>query len=357
VNGTNKSGKNDSGLKLGDPNKGEISDAEFISRIPFKETREYTTSIMGRYAQSSDPSAITATTTSQKYAASLKAANAIQDPELRKFTEDHIEDLKRQSIAQDNATFETAADYVNKTGFQSIPAQLLNSIPADDLIKLRRLDDYKNKQIEPKTDYTKLESFLSMPVDELASKSLARDIQPYLSKSDFNTVREAWSKAKTGDQTYQQVAAAKEKTIQAAMSAAGIYVGQGKDAVQPKNIEKQQQFRDALQGRIDSFKVSNGGKEPSVSDVEDLSNQLLMKVKIQGAGVVFGDKSAVLWEVPPEDVGKTFVDKGAVKLDQIPPSDRRQIINAIRAAGEAPTPEAIIANYLNRISKLNIQVK
>lgn len=357
VSGTNKSGKNDSGLKLGDPGKGEISEADFIARIPFKETREYTASIMGRYAQSSDPKAITAMTTNQRYAASLKAANAIPDPQLRKFTEDHIEDLKRQAVAQDNATFETAADYVNKSGFQSIPAQLLNTIPADDIIKLRRLDDYKNKAIEPKTDYTKLEGFLSMPTDELASKSLARDIQPFLSKSDFNTVREAWSKAKTGDQTYQQVAMAKEKTVQTAMASAGIAIGKSEDALKPANLAKQQQFRDALQGRIDSYKVHNDGREPSVSEVEDLSNQLLMKVKIQGAGTVFGDKSAVLWEVPPENLSKTFVDKGAIKLEQIPPSDRRQIINAIRAAGAAPTPEAIIANYLNRISKLDIQVK
>jgi hypothetical protein len=41
INGTNKTGKNNSGLRLGDPRTGEISTAEFVSGVPFEETRNY----------------------------------------------------------------------------------------------------------------------------------------------------------------------------------------------------------------------------------------------------------------------------------------------------------------------------
>lgn len=41
INGTNDSGKNPGGRKLGNPATGEISPAEFVRRIPWKETRQY----------------------------------------------------------------------------------------------------------------------------------------------------------------------------------------------------------------------------------------------------------------------------------------------------------------------------
>lgn len=41
MNGTNKTGKNRDGIKLGDPRNGEISVNAFAARFPFKETRDY----------------------------------------------------------------------------------------------------------------------------------------------------------------------------------------------------------------------------------------------------------------------------------------------------------------------------
>lgn len=41
ISGTNVSGKNPKMLALGDPRTGEVSDAEFVKRIPFEETRKY----------------------------------------------------------------------------------------------------------------------------------------------------------------------------------------------------------------------------------------------------------------------------------------------------------------------------
>jgi soluble lytic murein transglycosylase-like protein len=47
INGTNKTGKNESLTKIGDPRKGEISDAGFTSAIPLKETREHVQKVLG----------------------------------------------------------------------------------------------------------------------------------------------------------------------------------------------------------------------------------------------------------------------------------------------------------------------
>ncbi|HDZ0832192.1 TPA: transglycosylase SLT domain-containing protein [Klebsiella pneumoniae] len=56
INGTNKAEKNPALLRLGDPNKGEISSDQFIAGIPFSETRNYTMNVLSR-AQSLPPEA------------------------------------------------------------------------------------------------------------------------------------------------------------------------------------------------------------------------------------------------------------------------------------------------------------
>lgn len=47
INGTNKTGKNESLTKIGDPRKGEISDTGFTAAIPLKETREHVQKVLG----------------------------------------------------------------------------------------------------------------------------------------------------------------------------------------------------------------------------------------------------------------------------------------------------------------------
>jgi soluble lytic murein transglycosylase len=47
INGTNKTGKNPSGRKLGNPATGEVDIEDWINAIPFKETREYAEFVAG----------------------------------------------------------------------------------------------------------------------------------------------------------------------------------------------------------------------------------------------------------------------------------------------------------------------
>ncbi|HAT2607137.1 TPA: lytic transglycosylase domain-containing protein [Kluyvera intermedia] len=46
INGTNKTGKNDSLIHLGDPSKGQISNEAFVNGIPFAETQNYVSSVL-----------------------------------------------------------------------------------------------------------------------------------------------------------------------------------------------------------------------------------------------------------------------------------------------------------------------
>lgn len=349
VNGTNKTGKNPQKLQLPDPRTNAENAQAFIQGIPFEETRNYTAGIMSKSAPT--------VPASTKYGAGLAWINDnITDPALKKFAMDNLDDRKKAAEAQLNGLYDQAAKYVLDGGFSSIPAQLINNLPADEVVKLQRMDDYRRKGSEPSTDYTKLQDFLTMPVDRLAGMGLEKDIRPYLNNSDFNTVRQAWQKAQNGDQTAQQIAAGKERVIETTMNMAGIQTGKSKDALNPSNLTKQQQFRSALQERQDSFRAKMG-REPNVMETEDLANQLLLKVKLTGGGTLFGDKEQTLWETRPEDLSSTYLDKGAITLDKIPPGDRREIINVLRANGDQASEANIIAAYVNRISGLGVKIK
>lgn len=352
INGTNKTGKNPSKLQLPDPRQGGTAAQDFIQKIPFQETRNYTANIMSQAAPT--------VPASQKYADGLQQANTIQDPQLKKFVLDNLDDRKKAYEAQTNALYDQASKYVLDGGFSTIPAQLINNLPGDELVKLQRMDDYRRKGTEPTTDYGKLQEFLQMPTDRLASMGLEKDIRPYLSNADFNTVRGAWQKAQNGDGTAQQVAAGKEKAVNTAMAMAGIITGDNAKANAPGNLKKQQQFRNAMQERQDSFRVKND-REPNIQETEDLANQLLLKVKLTGAGHLFGlipgDKEQALWETRPEDLNSTYLNGATLKVDKIPPSDRRRIINVLRSEGQQASEANIVARYVNDISTLGVKVK
>lgn len=349
VNGTNKTGKNPSNLKLPDPRTGQAAAQEFIQKIPFQETRNYTAGIMQKAAAT--------VPASQKYADGLAAANAITDPQLKKFVMDNLDDRKKAATAQGNALYDQAAKIVLDEGFSKIPAQLMNNIPADELVKLQRMDDYRRKGTEPTTDYGKFQDMLKMPVEQLAALNLEKDVRPYTSNADFNTVRSAWQKAQNGDETVQKVAAGKENAIETTMARAGILIGKNAAALKPDNLKKQQQFRSAMQERQDSFRVKHD-REPNIAETEDLANQLLLDVKLSGGGV-FGwtDSTQKLWETRPEDLANVFVNSGTMKIDDVPPTDRREIINTLRASGQQASEANIIAAYQNRISGLGVKIK
>ncbi len=87
-----------------------------------------------------------------------------------------------------------------------------------------------------------------------------------------------------------------------------------------------------------------------------MANQLAMKVRLTGGGIFGTDTTKEAWQVEPQDLGKITVS-GNLKLADVPPSDRRQIIETLRANKQDVSEASIIAYYTNRISQLGTKVK
>lgn len=350
INGTNKTGKNPDKLQLPDPRAGGESAARFAEGIPFKETRDYVESIALKASVPSKSLPIDPTPT-QLRANALAGAERITDPAMKSLVLSDIEDKYRAAQARVAATYEQAAQYVVNGGLISVPPQVLASLPADEVVKLQRMDEHQRKGTEPRTDYTKFEEFLSMAPGKLASLSLAMDIRPYLGNSEFSTVRDAWQKARDGDPSVQGLAKAENDYLVRSMQVAGIATGKDKEALKPDNLKLQDDYRAAYASQRKTF-VAKNNRDPSLEEAQGMMDVLRIETSIKGN---WG--TAPLWKIKPEDRVRAYIDKGDLKVSQIPAAQRAKIVQALRAKQMDASEENIVNSYVLDISGLGATVK
>ncbi|MNZ39823.1 lytic murein transglycosylase [compost metagenome] len=355
---------------VGDPRTGAITHEQFLAALP-QETQGYVAKIL-RNA----PTPSLAAEGSDMYARGLLAAQALPEGDVKKAAIAELENYKKANDAQQRALFDRAADQLVRGGFNGIDPETLGALGAEDRAKLQKLDEDRRRGVEPKTNYQALEQLLSMPAAQLAELSLARDIRPVLDNSDFNTVRKAWQEAKKGDDTPQKVAKAEEETLSRVMNMAGILTGNSKDALSPKNIEKQQRFRAAYKARIDSALTKV--KTLTLEDRQSLAEQLLMEVRLRVAKPApvrpgldpveqnalaasmnyqfFGNEQP-LWEVPLDKLQDFYLDEGDLEIEQIPAMDRAEIVRVLRENGQPASVPMIKAYYMNRLASFGVNIR
>lgn len=332
----------------GDPRTGEISDQEFIEKIPFAETRNYASKIVGQLG-SGQPAART-------YADATRQAQKIEDPQLRKYAVDRVDDLYKAQKLEMDAEYEEAAKVVMDQGFNAIPATVLDRLPADDQIELQKLDDRRRKGLEPETDDQKLQEFITMPTAQLAALSIERDIRPHLNSSDFTRVLSAYQAAQKGDSRTQAAQAAEYKSVQSVMGMAGILFGTSKDAQDSQNIQKRAQFENSYNQLRDAFVLKNK-VDPTPQEAQKLAEQLLIEVRMAGTGI-FSPDLVPAWQVKPGQQGQAFVDPGDIDVDELSPNERQQAVERLGAMGvQQVTDETIAEAYLQILEARGLKVK
>lgn len=327
----------------GDPRTDEISNQDWINKIPFEETRNYTSKIVSQLAPS---------TATSKQAAAAQAINQIKDPQTRKYALDRADDLNKADQLTEKANYETAANTALEKGYNAIPPQVLVTISAEDRVKLQKLDEHRRKGTEPTTDEGKLREFLSMPGPQFGELSLQRDIRPYLNDADYKTVKSSWEKAVQGDFSDQRATKAENDQLTTVMQQAGILTGTSIKATTPDNLAVQQQFRASYQSQKDAFYLSNG-RQPTAKEAGDIANSLLLDVRLRGTGV-FSEKTQKLWQVAPEQMQDAYLRSKDIGLKDIPASDRANIVRTLRARGEPASEENIIGLFVQGISNLGV---
>lgn len=107
IDGTNRTGKNKSGLRLGDPRTGEVSVQDFLAKIPFKETREYVPKIMQKVGLGQGMRIDT-----QRAAEVANNMDAESGAELLKLVENQNKAFDDARKSQQTAVVDAAAPYI-----------------------------------------------------------------------------------------------------------------------------------------------------------------------------------------------------------------------------------------------------
>lgn len=333
--------------KVGDPRTGEVSHERFLQALP-QETQGYVTNIVKNSPRS------VAAQGSDVYAQAMTGAQQLPPGEARDAALERIKAFKEASEAQQRAVYDEAADIVKEGGYAGLGPQHLAALSGDDLGKLKRLDKQLRGDEDAVTVPGKLDELLTMPTEKLATLSLERDVRPYLSRSDFKTVQSAWTAARKGDGSVKDVAKAEKDTLERFMAKAGLRIGSSKDALEPKNLAKQDQFRASYEARKESFRQAQG-REPSLKEAEELAGQLLMDVRLSDTG--WRDDAAQLWQVQPEQLGQVYVNQSDLTLETIPVSERAAISAELRR-NNVPVSEAnIIAAYADKLATIGTSIR
>lgn len=333
----------------GDPRTGEVSTAEWIEKIPFEETRNYTGKITSQLVPS-EPASV-------RYSNAVTEANKIADPELRKSVLDRVDDLKKAQDLEQKANYDLAANAVMQGGYESVDARLLEMIPPDEQLKLKKLDEDLRKGVEPVTDINKLEEFLRLPPAQLANLSLQRDIRPYLSNADFSKVTSAWDAANKGDGRTQAAQAAEYNAMKSVMGLAGIKFGTSKDAQSEQNLQNRAQFESSYNQLRDAF-VQKNGAEPTPAEAQKIAEQLLVEVRMSGTGFFGGSDLIPAWKVKPGEEEARYIDPDDIDIDELTPNERQAALNQLRSGGiQKVSRETMTEAYLQVLKARGLEVK
>jgi soluble lytic murein transglycosylase len=314
---------------IGDPRKGEISGAEWVARLPYKDTRDYVVKIMRDYGA-----------TGPKYAPrdeDMGAALARLDqmdltPDERKAAEASITARAARNSqllkeAEAKAT-ERALTYVDQ-GKRPPPA-LLAALPRESRARVERELDALAKGEEVKSDPVEVAQLRVLAVtdpEKLAALDLAT-LRGKMAPDDIKQVA-GWQAAalKQGGTSVSQkdmVDAAKP-----VLNSMDIITGDSQKAQRPKNAEKLDAFMRRMEGLVENH-TRTTGKAPTSKELREFADYLGREVVVETG--FFSDTKKRNYEL---------------NVATVPAADRQEIVEALRQQGiMRPTDAQITAVYL-----------
>jgi soluble lytic murein transglycosylase len=143
MNGTNKTGKNPDLVKLGDPRTGDITDAAWAAKIPFRETRDYVRKVQEKIGTGND-------NIDMSEAVRLAEERFPNDPEMQDAVVQRIQQQNNLKEAarrdRENEAWRKGFDHVHSGGsVDNLPPDVLEHLPATRLADLERLEDARTK--------------------------------------------------------------------------------------------------------------------------------------------------------------------------------------------------------------------
>ncbi|MBJ2221063.1 transglycosylase SLT domain-containing protein [Pseudomonas sp. MF7453] len=322
INGTNTTGKNASKLKLGDPRTGEISQAEFLDKIPFKETREYTEKVLGKALQTQEPSfgqvaqAIDARDdlTADQKSIALKAAKQ------------RIDWQAEQRKQQDAQNLESAWDVVLQgNSWDTIPANTWAALPAEGR---KQIMDYKPGRPTDQEVYYRAR-------DEIVSGNELNllGMRAKLSDSDFQELTKLQQDRREKGAEVTSSIGSNDDIFKEALRNAGIDPNAKAGKSDAKSVAAARRYVDTQIRALEQ----DQGKKATPDQVQKVVDRAFIQGDVPGSGFMgmFSSKKRAFEREPGDQV--------IVRdIKQIPADEHQQIVEALKRHGRVPNDADIL---------------
>lgn len=327
INGTNKTGKNGSGLKIGDPRKGEITSDEFARRIPFAETRNYVAKVLASAGGAGGERSLSGM---------LAQADKIQDPEQRRIAQAQIKEryqldkAAREEQYQQNLVAAQSLAYSKPGGWRDIPASNWAALKPDDRAKL--------VQGAPKSSDPDTLLYLQNNPTMWQAGQIER-YRPLLSEADYRSLYSKGNGPGASDKI--RAATIDSNQFNNALSQAGL-----SDLLGAKKGSDEQatllDLRAKFEQVIDAEQTTKK-RALTLDEKNALLTQLIKPVKVRmvRSGTLFGLGDG---ETAPEE-RRAFQVKNPRNII-IPPEARAKISADMKARGITPTNDRVLNAYL-----------
>lgn len=306
--------------KYGDPTKGEIALAEWIAKIPYKETRNYVAGLV----RDGTGGGVDRSTTQ-----AVAALQGIRDPEVRGMAEKLVrEKLAADKQARDEqyaGALDQAAAIVQQSGsFANIPPSLWAQLKPEDRAKLQQ---GPVKSSDPNT----LAMFEFQP--ETITVQNVQKARPNLTESDFRKYMAIAQDPKRDDKVFE--VSIDSDMFKLGIAQAGIEFDGDKQEKATQELDLRMKFK-----RMIDQEQQEKKRKLTMDEKQALLGMLLKPVKIRAIeNSWFGGPSPTTMDVP------FFRVKNQQNVI-IPSETRRRIEQDFAARGIQATPQRVLNAYL-----------
>ncbi len=308
--------------QYGDPRKGEISEAVFLDKIPYQETRDYVTNVLGQAARQHEPSfgeiaqaidgRMDLTLTQKQYA--LSAAK------------DRLEWMKAEQKQKDDQNLEQAWNVVLQgQSYAAVPPQVWTALPA----KARKdLMEYRPVTTSDPEVYYRARDLV---VD--GSEVNLLGMRGKLSDTDFKELTRLQQDRRQRGAEATAAIGTTDEMFKDALRTAGIDPNAKAGKADAKKVASARRYVDT---QIQALEQA-GGKKATREQVQQVIDNAFIEGKVPGSGFLgfFSTTRHNFDRAPGEALNVT-------DIGQVPRLEKQQIVAALQRAGRKATDAEIL---------------
>lgn len=328
LNGTNKTGKNPSKVKLPDPREEGVTPEQWVNAIPFDETRSYVTTV----TQNADRQP--AQTKSQQ----LAMLSGLT-PEVRKMARDELEIRWEAQEQQKQEIYNSAQEEIEGgTMVDDLSPMLKSSLTNKQLNALRARSRELNG-IQPVMNWKMWTEVSQMSAEELrAIDDPYTQFRPHMDDSHYQQALTLVNEAKgvRGEDTPTSSTLTFTQRVTNAAKLGGVVPPDETPSRYSEDEAKAfARFQEVTSQRVADFERQKGGKA-TPSEMQEIIDSTVDEKVMREGGWFSGDSEEFLWNLDQDDEGSFYVP-----IDQVPESEAEELRNRMLSNGIVPSDDAI----------------